>query len=406
MSKEINTADDKKHIVAVLMNTTSAVNRALIYGIIRYVKTYRPWHILLFPSDYASLRQTDFHQWNVQGIIADVYTDEVLSLIRSKNVPMLFVNPSQYYLKKKNFNFENISRIQGNSVKMGEMAADFFLERHFRNFAYIRDRKNVEWSQEREKAFTEQLAQAGYECQSFQPEVQCDDRGVNNFDMPGFVLRQSLGRWLKALPKPVALFAASDMYGTQAIDTCRQFNLRCPEEVAILGVDNDTILCEKTFPALSSIARNDEEAGFEGMNHLVQRITGQTNGPAIISIEPTAIIQRHSTFFYDIQDPVVIQAVNYIITNSDRNLRVDQIARELNVSRRLLEINFRQYLGQSVHETIKEHRINIIKKLLTETKMTVNEIAVQCEFSSEQYLSQFFKKFTGKTINQFRFGIR
>lgn len=379
--------------VAVLIGTSEEVDRGLLLGILKYGKLHGPWWFSVFPTDFSALQRSDWHRWEGDGIIAHIKTEKVAEQIVSRRLPTITIDlPDRFF--EISHSLCNGPEIRGNSEKVGVMAAEFFLEKRFTNFAFLGEASNINWSKKRETTFASCLEEAGYDYFRFAPS--------SKFSLESQAQRKRLGRWLESLPKPVGLFAANDTHACLALDACLDFGIRVPDDISLLGVDNDPIRCELTEPSLSSIARNHESAGYHAAQHLDLMMKGRKTERTVFSIEPTVVAERRSTVAINLDDSLVAKAVSFIGINSGLGMNVDSVVKYLQVSRRLLEQRFRKSLGRTVHDEIERVRMNKVKNMLLETNKTLCEIAEICSFSSEMYLSNVFHKRFGMTMGQFR----
>ena len=384
--------------VAIILGATSESDRGIIHGILSYAKLHGPWRARVFPTDCHSLKT--IRQWGATGIIAQVLTEQVESILLQQDNPIITIDLWDQFLETSH-PLSQCSEIRGNSEKVGIMAADFYLKRQFHHFAYISDQDNTNWSKRREVAYVAKLKESGFSCEVYRfshprkLRTEYDLRKTDNNN-------KKLIKWLVSLPKPIAIFVANDFTACQVIEACQIGGLSVPTEISVLGVDNDVIHCESTEPSLSSIARNHYRGGYAAAEHLDHLMRGQSLDRKIFSIEPTEIIIRHSTKSMNIDDALVLEAIQFIQINSGLGMNVNTVVRHLNVARRLVEQRFRSALGITIHDEIERVRMEKVKSLLLETDLTIREIANLCSFNSEMYLSKVFKKRFHVTMSQFR----
>ncbi|MGL6195626.1 MAG: XylR family transcriptional regulator [Thermoguttaceae bacterium] len=382
----------KQPKVAIILGTAEEVDRGIIFGVLKYAKLHGPWWIRIFPTDYVSLKSANLIEWQGTGIIAQVLSEQVSSMVIETGWPLITIDPMDKFLEPTH-QLSKYSEIRGNSKKVGEMAATFFMEKRFDNFAYIGDVNYCNWSKIREAAFIRTLNASGFACGSYNfPQEK----------MSSWARINHLGKWLQAQEKPVAVFAANDSTATLVIDACQNYNINIPKDISVLGVDNSQIRCNTTEPSLSSIARNHEGAGFAAAEHLDKLMRGQKLHRTTFFIEPTKIVPRQSTLVQNISDPLVLEALSFIRINSGLGINVQNVIKHLGVARRLVEQRFRVLLGCTIYQEIEKVRMEKIKTLLIETDMTFYEIAHSCYFSSEMYLANMFRKKNGMTMTEFR----
>ena len=215
--------------------------------------------------------------------------------------------------------------------------------------------------------------------------------------------RRKITDWLKKLPKPLALMAADDDLGRDIIAVCKAAGISVPEQVAVLGVDNDQFVCDLCTPSLSSIALNTERAGYETAELLERLMSGQEEmANQQIIVQPTRVVTRHSTDITVIEDPDIARAVNFIMNNSTVNINVNDVTNSVSMSRRNLERRFLAVMGRTVLSEIKRVRVQAIKNMLEETNLKVIKVATMLGFKSTGHLSKYFKRETGMTTKQYR----
>ena len=208
--------------------------------------------------------------------------------------------------------------------------------------------------------------------------------------------------WLRTLPLPIGLFACNDDRGRQVLEACRFSGLNVPEEVAVLGVDNDAVFCELADPPLSSIALNAETAGYRSAELLDGMMRGRINRPQKVSVEALRVVTRRSTEIVAVADSDVAAALQFIRREKGRALSVAEVAAEVAVSRRHLERRFRDTIGRTVLQEIQMVRLEQAKRLLLETTHPISMVADMSGFGSCSYFNHFFHERVGMTPRKFR----
>jgi LacI family transcriptional regulator len=282
-------------------------------------------------------------------------------------------------------------------VAVGELAAEHFLERGYQHFGFFGS-GSVYYAQVREASFRHSVGQAGFDVSAchleYMPRLptQVSWKSVS----------QQVRHWLKGLSKPVAVLADHDAAAHELADMCQQLHLRVPDEVAVLGVDNDDLECQLTFPPLSSIAIPAERIGFEAAKLLERMLSGKSVTCEPIYLPPLRVVTRQSTSTLAIADPVVAAALCYIRQRVGQPIRVSSIASDLAVPRRGLEKKFRALLGRSVLAEIHRARVDQAKELLADTDLKMLQVARRLGFSNSQRLALVFRKITGMTPGAYR----
>jgi LacI family transcriptional regulator len=288
---------------------------------------------------------------------------------------------------------ENISEVPCVDVdcaKIGKMAAEHFLNKGFRKFAYC-GFDFMYWSRRRAKGFADKLAKAGFDVIFYTPPKK---GSIISWDDEQPYVR----KWLESLPKPVGLFTCNDDRGEQVIEACRLAGIRLPDEVAVLGVDNDEFICNLSAPPLSSVRLSTEKAGFEAAETLGRLMAGELSAAhKTIMVSPIDIVTRQSTDMLAIEDPEVAKAVHFIRHNSNGPLQVMDVVNVANLSRCGLYLRFHKALGYSVYDEIKRSRAERIAKLLLNSDLSISQIALQLGFTDANHIARYFKKVKGMT---------
>ena len=209
-------------------------------------------------------------------------------------------------------------------------------------------------------------------------------------------------RWLRSLPKPAAIFAANDSRGRQVLNACLSADIAVPYEIAVLGVNNDVLICEMSLPPLSSIADDMERAGYKAAEMLDRLMQKGTLTEPHVRYNPDSVIRRASSQYLQVKDRLVINAMEFIRINAGLNIRVADVAEHTGVSERWLEKRFSAELGRSVVKEIHRLRSQTIHNLVTKTKMPFAQIATRCGFTNSNHLSVLFKKTFGETMSSAR----
>ncbi|MCL2305999.1 MAG: XylR family transcriptional regulator [Planctomycetaceae bacterium] len=379
--------------VAILLETTHGYSRNLLQGILKYQNLHGPWGIYFEPGGSADQKLPSKKEWKGNGIICWITNQEVEQSVLSARIPTVLIDPWEEYIVPTH-PFSKYCQVRGNSHEIGKMAAQFFLEKNFKNFAFVGDHPERKWGRDRQIAFTGVVSQQGYRCYSYVPEFQEGYEAEAD--------RKRLARWLKKLPKPVGVFAAIDVRGRQILAACLQSGIRVPQEVSVLGVDNDVLLCETANPPLSSIALDEENAGYQAAELLDRLMKDRSLKGTVITYNPKQIINRRSTEIVPSSDKLIVETLEFIRINSGVNVNVADIVKYMNISRRTLECRFKSSLGCTILEEIQRVRIEKIKSLICETALPLHSIAEMCGFDSESYMGKVFKKFLGCSMIEYR----
>ena len=209
-----------------------------------------------------------------------------------------------------------------------------------------------------------------------------------------------------ALPKPIGLMACNDDRGREVLEACRAAQIEVPEEIAVIGIDNDSLLCDLASPPLSSVALNAEHAGFEAAELLEKLMSGRVSAPQRIMVDPLYIVNRHSTNVVAVDDADVATAMRFIRDHCGQPVRVHDVADAVGLSRRMLEIRFRAALGRSLNDEIQRAHLEMAKRLLTETDWPMEKIALASGYNGASYLSVLFQRFLKLNPTEYRRRVR
>ena len=279
---------------------------------------------------------------------------------------------------------------------IGELAAEHFLERGFTSFAFVGEIHGINWSRERGAAFAARIQRAGVACAMYGALSVREKRDW-------VVERHGLSAWLRGLPKPVAVFAAMDARGRQVLDACLTAGLDVPNDVAVLAVDNDELICDSTTPPLSSIELDTDRMGFEAARLLDEAMRHRGKAKRVTrTFAPIKVMARRSTEAVHIADPLVARALEFIWLNAYTPIGVPDIVAHVKVSRRLLELRFRKARAGTLQEELQRTRLKRVKAMLAETNLSVTAIAKACGFTSKSYLGKVFRNAFGITMTRYR----
>ena len=379
--------------VAVLLETSHGISRMMLQGILKYVRVHGPWSIHISAGGTSDLHVPDLRHWKGTGIIGRVTTDAVARAIIASRLPAVLVNPGDAY-RAPAHPLSACNRTESDSPAIGRLAAEYTIGRGFVNFAFVGEVTGINWSVGRQNAYVARLKENGHACHIYPlPPKTAREWSAE---------RPRLCDWLRKLPKPVALFAANDPRALQVLDACLIADIAVPYEAAVLGVNNDALICETCIPALSSIALNAELAGYEAARMLDERMRRPNGRHQTFLYGPTAVISRASTESIQVGNRLVIRALEFIRINNGLTIRVSDVAEHLGVSSRWVEQHFQQNLGYSVHSAIQRTRMATVCAMLKETDLPLTAISKRCGFSHPNHLCALFKREFGRTMTAYR----
>ena len=373
--------------IALLMSLDLSFCRDVLAGIQAFATQKGHWIFHHAPPDPAVLRP--LRQWNPHGIIAHVMLPEFARRAVRLGKPLV---DTAYTLSNL-----NVPTVDVDHFAVGRLAAEHFLQRGFVHFGFFGSGR-APYSREREIGFRQRLVEASHVVSTCHAEYFPRlPLGASWTKMD-----QRVRRWLEQLPKPVAIFTINDVPAHDLADMCHRLGLRVPDEVAILGVDNDEAECRLASPPLSSIAVPSQQIGYEAARLLDGMLLGRKAQPSSVFLPPIRVVTRQSTDTLATSDPIVREALGYIRQHATEDISVARVVTEIGAGRRELERHFRRVLGHSVLYEIRRVRVEHAKELLTATDLAMPMIARRCGFSTPQRLTVVFHQFTGKVPTAFR----
>jgi len=370
--------------VAVLIDPGDSWGRGVIQGISAAARHDLAWDLLIDPRD-DEWRYRVPPNWKGDGIIAAIRDDQIAQHVRAQGVPAVSVTLNE------NATYERYLAITDDRQR-AELAFSHFRDRGFEHLAYFGP-PSQRYTKVRGKLFHQVVTEAGYECHLFQPRISSGNP---------YSVQQQAVKWLKQLPRPLAVFAADPYPALQLSSICKAEGFHVPEEIAILAGDTDDLMCEVSDPPLSSILLASEQIGAASVQMLNQLMSGETPPLEKVEIPPLGIRERRSTDVIAVDDPHFANALRYIRQNAHRNLQVGDVLKQVPVSRRWLEQKFQQILNRTPADEIRRIKLDQVKHLLMSTDQSLEQIALVTGFSSASRLSYIFRAATQLTPMTFR----
>ncbi len=368
--------------VLLFLQATRGIERGLLTGIARYSSLVGPWTFYRQPHTYvAREEELPFQEWAPEGAFC---SEDDLTRLGHLGVPTILYNIDAY----SGF----CPAIITDNKTAGELAARHLLDQGHRHFAFCGYSK-ILWSDARRDAFLTSMAQVGHSVQTY--HIRRRFNWVRE--------EPRLRAWLAKLTKPIGIFCANDDLAESVLETCRVLNYSVPEDVSLLGVDDDEYICQLQNPPLSSVRIASDVAGYEAAALLDRLMTGleEANGQRILA-SAVGITPRQSTSILLTQDPEVRKALLYIREHADRPLLVSQVVAATSISHRALNSRFHAECGCSILKQVTRARIDHISRLLTETTMRICEIAEMVGYNDERHIGRYFKRSTGMTPKAYR----
>lgn len=375
--------------VLILIDPSTEFSRRFLTGLINYANENNHWTFYRLPAYFKTLYGEvgildRIREWKIDAVITQ-WEYEKVDFLEQLEIPIFI----QSY---KDIN-SRFSKISGNFHGVGIMAARFFAKRRFKNFAYYGN-KDFFWSKAREEGYRQEVQKLGGDYFYF-------ESGPLN-DMHWSKSHIALNDWLLSLPKPIALLACDDNFALQVSEMCKVNDIDIPNELSLLGVDNDELICNLSHPSISSIITDDKNGGYHAGKMLHKAIMNKDNSPFNIAIEPIRIELRQSTEKYNISDNSIKTIIDYINENIRLDISIDELTAIVPLSRRNLEKKFKEATGTSVYQFILDKKVALISAELLTTDKNLLDIAIETGFNDVRNVYRIFKKNTGYTPVSFR----
>jgi len=374
--------------VALLLESDMAFDRGIARGIGDYIRNHTGWIILMDPMMDVSMKS--IQHWQPDGIIASIHLPAITEIAKLKNIPTIGFGS---YSKELNGHLK-FPIVTSDQQAIGRMAAQHFMSNGLRNFAFCGGNELAPWCNQRRDGFVSELETKGFACDLYKPATQ---KGVN---MPNAV--RSLSKWLSSLPKPCGVLVFFDGWARWVLDSCLIEHINVPQEISVLGVDNDRWLCELSQPMLSSVDVNVGKAGYTTAELLDNLMRNEGTPTPLTRIAPNEIVVRESSNFLNFDDPEVAFALRYIREHACDPINTADVLKVTNMSNSTAYRKFMKALGHSIHSEIQGVQMERIKKLLITTNMSIGVVSKTAGFENVRYLTQVFREETGLTPTEYR----
>jgi len=394
--------------VVLLIYPNAAYDSAVFRGIMRYSREHGPW--VFYPSwefpglpltmseavnahgDQISLRHSgarsrvrlpSFDDWGATGVLGRLQTSAIVEQVANSKLPVVAIDLARAQLPPGS-RIGKASELRTDSQGAGRLAAEHLMERGFQRFAFCGYVGRV-WSDQRLQGFQQRLKDACFSCEVYEPPKA---KSMRYWNREGPVVQA----WLRSLPKAIGLFACNDVRGRQVLESCLLSNISVPGEVAIVGCDNEELICTTTEPTLSSVAYDGEDGGYQAAALLDALMRDPKAPQQRLVSNALRVVTRRSTDIIAVDDPCVSAAMQFIRARIRDPIRVEDVVENAKTSRRSLELLFRQVLGISIGKDILRARLTAVERLLVDTDLPAWRIAELTGFNSLQYLSRVFHR--------------
>lgn len=372
--------------VALTIETSKVYGREILRGITRYIRSHEPWSIFTSERGQDDPDPPWLAKWKGDGIITRSLD---MAWCRAAQRRGIAVVSLRHLVERPDF-----PTIFPDQDKIVSRIVSHFRERGFQNFGYIGVDGNKGWERLRRQAFLRFAGQPGVNI-AIRPQLVKPNLGWEEEE-------EQLAAWIATLPKPIGVMVNHDTQGIQLLDACRRAGTRVPDEVAVVSVDNDPVLCEIAAVPLSSLNQQVQLVGFRAAELLARMMQGRKVEAKNYFTEPGEVVVRQSSDVIAVDDERLAKAIRFARENACTLSGVEAVARASGMSRRALEKKFTERIGRTPLEEIHLARFHRVKQLLLETDYTLSQITELSGFKYQEYLVRFFRKRSGMTPGEFR----
>lgn len=375
--------------VAVLIETSRETGRQLLRGVLRFYRENPHWSVYFQQQDLGAALPRWIKSWRGDGILARVNDRKTAIELMKTKLPLIDLRGMTHELGLPLFGSDNRNIVQ--------LAYDHLASCGLENFAFVGEPAGrFIYDDVRRETFVNIVRDHGFECHTYTKRIE--NRSGRGWD----VHQQHLADWLQRLPQPIGVMCPHDDRGQQVLDACQRAGLRVPDEVAVMGVDNDEFLCRLAIPPLTSIDNGSERIGYEAASLLDRMMSGEEKFEQSVLFEAIGVVKRQSTDVISCDDAEIGRALRFIRENACNQLSVDDVQRQVHLSRTLLNRRFKKYVGRSPKQEILRVQMETARRLLVYSRDTIQSIAEQCGFKEAWYFIAVFRKFNGLTPGAYR----
>lgn len=378
---------DSPRKVALLIETSNTYAREVLHGIRAWQRGNGEWSIRHSEQGRGARVPAWLGDWRGDGVIARVENTRIAEALRRTRLPVVDVSAA---LAEPPF-----PRVVTDSDAAMRLAAEHLCERGFVHFGYCGDARFL-WARQRGEYFQKHLARAGRTCAFFTAPAGGALRPGGDAEV------RAIARWLARLPRPAGVLACYDLRGQQVLTACQLAGLRVPDEIAVMGVHNDELVCDLCAPPLTSVIPDARRAGYEAAALLARMMAGERVAAGIRTVPPIGIACRQSTDVVAVSDAKVAAVVKYMREHAHEGIDVADVLRAVPLSRTLLERRFKTLLGRTPHEYLLRTRLDRVRALLATMDLSLAAIAERTGFAYQEYLTVVFRRETGMTPTAFR----
>jgi len=376
--------------VALIIDAAKPYDRKIIQGVATYVQEKGGWSLYVEEDPLHKL--PDFRTWGGDGVIANFDARKVAEAVARLRLPAVGVGGGYGWYDPST----RIPYFNSDNEGVARLAAEHLINRGFRRLAYygFMPTRINRWSEIRQRAFQRAARKAGIRC--------AVHVGPHGRARKWTTLQRELAGWLKTLEKPVGLMACNDAGARHVLEACRTAGLRVPDDVAVVGVDNDEMICELTTPPLTSVEQGARRMGYQAAELLDTLMSGKKARRLKYLVEPVGVVTRRSTDALAVRDEDVARAMRFIREHACEGIQVPDVVEAVAVSRSTLENRFRALVGRTVRAEIRRVQLERARRLVSATHVPLKQIATQTGFRSVQYMTVLFRRQLGEPPAEYR----
>ncbi len=375
----------------MIVESQIAPRRRMFTGVARYIHEHDPWAIYLKPFGVEKSLERWLRDWRGDGVIAAVTIGET-ELLADLGIPVVDV----IGIARQ----PGVPLVHTNDRSVGRAGANHLRDCGFKHFGFVEYFEHA-WSTDRRAGFVELLSEYGLTCDVYPIAYpQSGSGGPEAWEAQ----QHSLREWIARLPKPVGVMCSTDLLAQQFLEACLRSGISVPEQIAVIGADNDEPICRVCYPPLSSVIINDDQRGYMAASVLDQMMSGKPAPTETVWVEPVGVASRASTDILAVDDEAVATALRFIRDHGCDEIGVDDIVRRVPISRSVLERRFRKVVGRSINNEVLRVRLNKAVQLLCETDLELKVIAMKAGFGSTSYMSAVFRERLDRTPGSYRGG--
>ncbi len=376
--------------VVLIVDTARHYHRKIVVGVASYLHAMDGWS--LYVEEDPHERLPDFRDCRADGVISTFHDQKISATVSRLKIPVVGIEGDYGWRDEES----RIPYFATDNGAIGRMGAQDLIERGFRQLAFcgIPSKRTTGWSHERASAFEQAAREAEIPCSSF--------IGRYSTAREWSEVQRELTKWLATLEKPVGLMACNDIRARHVLEACRELGVRVPEDVSVIGVDNDEMMCELTTPSLSSVEQGTRNLGYRAAELLDRMMAGEKPVQIRFLVEPEGVVTRRSSDILAIADDDVKVAVQYIQEKACDGISVPDVVASVDVSRSTLEVKFKDVMQRTIREEIQRVQLQRAMQLAATTDLPLKQVAAQAGFSSVQYMTTVFHKSTGETPREYR----